>query len=215
MEFGVLFWASIALIVLIIVTLIAFVIYSGLFATIQPGAGPPFIKNVQIAYKFGRGPYNKEVGQYFSEVTSLVPHLRCLGLYYDDPKEVRKCCVRHWDRLENSRKAKPKVDDIDKPNLSLFVEKLPPCMLANCQLVSLQQVEPSKLRWAVGCVLAEGDGEVPQEELQLLLRNGYRVWDLPSVSHVVKCSFPYTTFFSLFIAIYRVYPLMGEYVKVG
>ena len=75
------------LILIILLTILGFAIYSGLFVTINPGAGPPPIKNVKIAYKFGRGAY-KNVGPIFTEVTSLAPKLRCIGIYYDDPKQV-------------------------------------------------------------------------------------------------------------------------------
>ena len=87
METTCLFLCLAALILLILITIFGFVVYSGLFATIIPGAGPPPIKNVKIAYKFGRGPY-KNVGPIFTEVCSLAPRLRCVGIYYDDPKRV-------------------------------------------------------------------------------------------------------------------------------
>lgn len=74
--------------ILTVLSLLAFVIYSGLFDTLTPGAGPPYIKNAKICYKFGRGPYNREVGAFFTEVSSLAGDLPCIGIYYDDPKEV-------------------------------------------------------------------------------------------------------------------------------
>lgn len=47
----------------------------------------PDIREVQIAYKFARGPY-KESGTLFTEVHTLLPEYRTLGVYYDDPKVV-------------------------------------------------------------------------------------------------------------------------------
>ncbi|MPC18242.1 hypothetical protein E2C01_011123 [Portunus trituberculatus] len=40
---------------------------------------------VQIAYKFARGPY-KESGALFTEIHTLLPEYRTVGVYYDDPK---------------------------------------------------------------------------------------------------------------------------------
>lgn len=90
MEAGFIFLCLVALLILILVTLFVIAVYSGLFETVNVGAGPPPIKNVTIAYKFARGPY-KNAGSYFTEITSLVPQLRCIGVYYDDPKAV--CCI--------------------------------------------------------------------------------------------------------------------------
>ena len=51
------------------------------------GAGNPPIKKTMIAYKFGKGPY-KDTGATFTEVTSIAPSNRSIGIYYDDPYQV-------------------------------------------------------------------------------------------------------------------------------
>ena len=81
------------LLILILLTFLGILIYSGLFTKIDVGAGPPPIKNVKIAYKFGRGPYYN-VGSTFTEIVSLAPKERCLGIYYDDPKQVSSVSIK-------------------------------------------------------------------------------------------------------------------------
>ena len=88
MESTTLFMISIAaLIVIMFCTIIAFVLYSGLFTSIVIGAGSPPIQKVTIAYKFGKGPY-KDTGANFTEVTSIAPNHKNIGIYYDDPYQV-------------------------------------------------------------------------------------------------------------------------------
>ncbi len=79
----------IALIILVLLTLFGVLLYSGLITKITVGAGKPPIENVTIAYKFGRGPY-KNTGELFTEVTSIAPQQRCIGIYYDDPQQVSR-----------------------------------------------------------------------------------------------------------------------------
>ena len=71
------------------------------------------------------------------------------------------------------------------------------------------------LRWAVGCILSEGEEEVDKDLRNLFLEKEFKLFNLPEVSNVVKSSFPHNTFLSIFIGIYRVYPLMGSYIKVN
>ena len=65
-----------------------FLIYCGLLH-------PIFIKTVAspypaflVCYKFSTGPY-KNCGSVFAEVSKLAPNNRCIGIYYDDPEQVR------------------------------------------------------------------------------------------------------------------------------
>nr|KAG5697111.1 hypothetical protein BaRGS_002027 [Batillaria attramentaria] len=58
-----------------------------LILIVDVGAGHPPLGAAVIAYKFGRGPY-KEVGPLFTEVCTIAPDNKCLGIYYDDPKKV-------------------------------------------------------------------------------------------------------------------------------
>nr|XP_032822491.1 testis-expressed protein 264 [Petromyzon marinus] len=75
------------------------------------------------------------------------------------------------------------------------------------------QVSPDKTRYAVGSILSEG-GEAPSEDLcKLFEKFGFRIVSFPEVTHVVKTTFPYTTFLSIFLAIYRVGPVLGNYIK--
>ena len=80
----------IIILITLLVTVTTYVINSGLFTPISVGAGKPPIDSICFAYKFGRGPYS-EVGPAFTEATCLGPNLRCLGVYYDNPEEVRVC----------------------------------------------------------------------------------------------------------------------------
>ena len=71
---------------------------------------------------------------------------------------------------------------------------------------------PAELRCAVGPVLAQG-GEAPvKEEMEKMRENGFRIVHLPDPSFVVTASFPFATTFSIYLAIYRVYPKLRDYI---
>ncbi|KAJ8361164.1 hypothetical protein SKAU_G00176890 [Synaphobranchus kaupii] len=76
----------------LLVTIVGFILYSGLLSEVGVRTGSPPIKNITIAYKFKEGPY-KECGSIFTESCSIGPKLHCIGVYYDDPKTVpaEKC----------------------------------------------------------------------------------------------------------------------------
>ncbi|KAL2091557.1 hypothetical protein ACEWY4_013820 [Coilia grayii] len=80
-----------ALIILLVLSLVAtivfFVVYSGVFSDIVIRTGSPPIKKVTIAYKLQQGPY-KECGAHFTDACSIGPKQPCIGVYYDDPKEM-------------------------------------------------------------------------------------------------------------------------------
>lgn len=80
-------YCLIALSVFFLVLAFAYFSYAGLFEKVIIGAGKPPIQNVTIAYKYGRGAYNN-CYSVFSETASIAPSSRCMGLYYDDPKQV-------------------------------------------------------------------------------------------------------------------------------
>ena len=71
---------------------------------------------------------------------------------------------------------------------------------------------PAELRCAVGPVLAQG-GEAPvKEEMEKMRENGFRIVHLPDPSYVVTATFPFATTFSIYLAIYRVYPKLRDYI---
>ncbi|XP_067684129.1 testis-expressed protein 264 homolog [Haliotis asinina] len=75
------------LLLCLLITVFLLLVYSGLFRTVEVGAGRPPIADVVIAYKFFRGPY-KETGPHFTELAKLAPDNKCLGIFYDDPNTV-------------------------------------------------------------------------------------------------------------------------------
>uniref|UniRef100_UPI0037E74F68 testis-expressed protein 264 n=1 Tax=Semicossyphus pulcher TaxID=241346 RepID=UPI0037E74F68 len=70
-----------------LITVASFFVYSGLLTDIIVWTGAPPIKKITFAYKFQQGPY-KYCGQLFKESHSIRPKLPCIGIFYDDPKEV-------------------------------------------------------------------------------------------------------------------------------
>ncbi|KAJ8259794.1 hypothetical protein GJAV_G00173530 [Gymnothorax javanicus] len=80
------------LLLILLVTIMGFLLYSGLLSEVHIRTGSPPIKNITIAYKFRVGPY-KDCGSIFSESCSIGPKLRCIGVYYSDPNTTpaEKC----------------------------------------------------------------------------------------------------------------------------
>lgn len=72
----------------LVVTIGGFLLYSGLLSEVTIKTGPPPIKNVTIAYKFHEGSY-KDCGPAYTESCSIGPKLSSIGVFYDDPKQVR------------------------------------------------------------------------------------------------------------------------------
>ncbi|XP_072506562.1 testis-expressed protein 264 [Notamacropus eugenii] len=81
-----------ALVLTLLLTLLAFAVYSGLLEDVVVSAGSPPIRNITLAYKFHVGPY-KESGRLFTESCSISPRLSSIGVYYDNPHTVppEKC----------------------------------------------------------------------------------------------------------------------------
>jgi len=69
-------------------------IYSGLLTPIDIGTRPPPFGILRIAYKFARGPY-KNAGHLFTAAHSLIPELKTIGIYYDDPQQVDPTDLRY------------------------------------------------------------------------------------------------------------------------
>lgn len=75
------------LLILLFVSVCYFLVHSGLLAPVEIRAQRPPFGTLHVAYKFARGPY-KNAGHLFTEAHSLVPELRTIGIYYDDPQQV-------------------------------------------------------------------------------------------------------------------------------
>ena len=88
------------------------------------------------------------------------------------------------------------------------------CKRDPLHFIPFSQVPSEKLRWAVGAILAEGDQQPDEELVRSMCGKGFKTFDFPLVSNAVKCVFPFRSYLSVIIAIFRVYPLMGEFVKV-
>lgn len=84
----------IVVLILLVLTSLGFLSYCGLFAPIDIKAEKPPFKELQVAYKFCRGSY-KNSGALFTEVHSIAPSLKCIGVYYDDPNEVEPLRLRY------------------------------------------------------------------------------------------------------------------------
>ncbi|XP_043564407.1 testis-expressed protein 264 homolog isoform X2 [Chiloscyllium plagiosum] len=70
-----------------------------------------------------------------------------------------------------------------------------------------------KPRYIAGSILSEGEEKPSEELIKLFEKFGFKIISFPEVTHVVMTTFPFTTFLSLFIAMYRVYPILNNYVK--
>ena len=87
--FGLIAWGIVILLAIILATVIFLVVYSGVFEQVRIDAGASQFKDLTIAYKYVQGPYSC-CGDEFTEVMSKSPPgSRLLGIYYDDPKQVK------------------------------------------------------------------------------------------------------------------------------
>lgn len=83
-------WVSMCVVSLLLslLTVAAWIVYSGLLSHITVRTGPPPLKKITFAYKFKQGPY-RNCRQLFRESHSIGPKLSCIGVFYDDPKKVK------------------------------------------------------------------------------------------------------------------------------
>ncbi|XP_054750704.2 testis-expressed protein 264 homolog [Lytechinus pictus] len=107
-----------ALFVALILTIGLLLVYTGIFRGVDVNTGRPPIANVRVAYKFAQGPYS-ECGPMFSEVASLAPDLRCIGVYFDDPQKVES----HNQRYIVGSILSEGTNEVEKEVETLFVEK--------------------------------------------------------------------------------------------
>lgn len=76
-----------------------------------------------------------------------------------------------------------------------------------------KKVPGPQCRYAVGSILCEGENEADEELLKRYETSGFNVFSFPEVTHAVTTSFPHRTFFSILLAVRRVYPRLGHYIK--
>ena len=75
-----------------------------------------------------------------------------------------------------------------------------------------ESVPEAELRYAVGVVLATDDQEMDPVDLERMLEKGYKVSVFPKQQFAVVASFPLRTSLSLYVAIFRVYPKLRDYI---
>ena len=84
---GVLFYIVVVAIILAVLFLMA-LIHAGYFSDIRIRTSIPLSLPGRVAYKLYRGSYTN-AGAAFKELASVDPHIKTVGIYYDDPKKVR------------------------------------------------------------------------------------------------------------------------------
>jgi len=153
-------YALLLLFLALLLTIVIYVVYSGLLASVEVSAqSPPFQPSV-FAYKTGKGAY-KNAGEMFTNAFCLSPNRRTMGIYYDDPDTV----------AEND------------------------------------------LRFAVGSILAEGADVAPDHaELSKYLSDGFKLKHFPKPEFAVVATFPFRTTLSIYLAIWKVYPKLKEFI---
>uniref|UniRef100_H0Z897 Testis expressed 264, ER-phagy receptor n=1 Tax=Taeniopygia guttata TaxID=59729 RepID=H0Z897_TAEGU len=103
-----------ALVVLLLLTVFGFVVYSGLFTEVVVSAGSPPVGNMTLAYKFRVGPYG-ESGQLFTDGCSISSKLCSIGVYYDNPHTVSpEKCRFAIGRILSEGDAKPSEEQIKR-----------------------------------------------------------------------------------------------------
>lgn len=71
---------------LILLLVLAFLSYSGMFAKVKVFVGPmPFDRDVNICYKVGRGPFSG-LQAFYKEIGGLLPECPLIGIFLDDPR---------------------------------------------------------------------------------------------------------------------------------
>jgi len=91
------------------------------------------------------------------------------------------------------------------------------CLLPDREQLGIYYDDPegmpaNQLRCAVGPVLAKGTEKPVPAEMEKMVKNGFKIVHLPKPSYVVMASFPFSTTLSIFLAIYKVYPRLRDYI---
>ncbi|NWS30504.1 TX264 protein, partial [Polioptila caerulea] len=103
-----------ALVLLLLLTIFGFVVYSGLFTEVVVSAGSPPVGNMTLAYKFRVGPYG-ESGQLFTDGCSISSKFCSIGVYYDNPHTVSpEKCRFAIGRILSEGDAKPSEEQIKR-----------------------------------------------------------------------------------------------------
>ena len=72
-----------------------------------------------------------------------------------------------------------------------------------------------ELRYAVGAILSDGVTPEPAGVRERVTQHGFKVITFPAIEHAVLSSFPFRATLSIVLAIWKVYPALKEYMKVG
>ena len=83
---GVLFYVVIAVVIIAAICLMVLT-HAGYFYDIRIRTSTPLSLPGRVAYKLYRGSYTN-AGAAFKELALLAPHLKTVGIYYDDPNKV-------------------------------------------------------------------------------------------------------------------------------
>ncbi|KAG7169407.1 testis-expressed protein 264 homolog isoform X1 [Homarus americanus] len=105
-----LLWGFLLLMLLAVATVVGLLVHSGLFIPVDVKTCKPDLGEVYIAYKFARGPY-KESGTLFTQVHTLLPDYRTIGVYYDDPKMKQSHKLRYIVGVVLSENGSPVVPE--------------------------------------------------------------------------------------------------------
>ena len=78
---------------------------------------------------------------------------------------------------------------------------------------TLECVPEEELRYAVGVILAKGaDVQADPAEMDVAMQNGFKIATFPKPNYAVVADFPFRTTVSIYLAIFRVYPKIKEFI---
>jgi len=103
------------LLVVFLVTLVGFLVVSGLFTSVEVKTKEPLYGPMVIAYKTEIGPY-RNAGELYTESHCLLPDREQIGIYYDDPEAVPENELRYA--------VGPILSNNDEPPSSTEMEKM-------------------------------------------------------------------------------------------
>ncbi|XP_029906448.1 testis-expressed protein 264 [Myripristis murdjan] len=106
-----------------VLTIAGFILYSGLLSEINIQTGSPPVKNITFAYKF-KEEAHRNCGQLFKECRSVGPQLSCIGVFYDDPEKVSgqrcRCVVGSILSEGESKPSEELLKCYEKSGFSIF-----------------------------------------------------------------------------------------------